>query len=61
MTEPWSAEPECDTVVIEVTPGTYKACAFGFSTQRNDTAIVVLCRTDEIAPNKVAAVDSIFM
>ena len=61
MTEPWSADPIWDSVVIEAPPGNYKACAFGFSTARSNSVIAVLCLTDEMAPNTVSGVDSLFM
>lgn len=61
MTKPWQDAPPEDTLTIEAEPGTYKACVFGFSTSRWDSAIAVLCPTAAAPANKVAAVDSLFM
>ena len=61
MTEPWRDDPPGEGLVIEVSPGAYKVCVFGFSSSRWDSVVAVLCPTDEASRNDVASVDSLFI
>lgn len=61
MASPWRRPPSTPCLAIEVPPGRYKACIFGFSTRRSDSVVAVLCRTDSAPANDIGAVDSLFM
>lgn len=61
MARQWAEPPWPHWLTIDVPPGRYRACIFGFSTRRSDSVVAVLCRTDDRPPNDVGSVDSLFM
>jgi hypothetical protein len=60
LDEPWDKKNVEGTVCLNVPPGRYKACAFGFSTSRSESVIVVVTATSDEARNETKTVDSLF-
>lgn len=61
MAGPWAEPPWPHWLTIDVPPGRYSACVYGFSTRRSNSVIAVLCRTEAGPPNDLGSVDSLFM
>jgi hypothetical protein len=60
LDEPWDKKKVEGTVCLDVPPGRYKACAFGFSTSASESVIVVVTATSDEARNETKTVDSLF-
>jgi hypothetical protein len=60
LDEPWDKKNIEGTVCLDVPPGRYKACAFGFSTRGAECVIGVVAATEDEARNETYAVDSLF-
>jgi hypothetical protein len=61
LDEPWDNEKMEGTVCLDVPPGRYKACAFGFSsTSGVESVIGVVTSTTDEARNETKDVDSLF-
>jgi len=58
--EPWDKKKVEGTVCLDVPPGRYKACAYGFSTSGSESVIGVVTATSDEAQNKTKSIDSLF-
>lgn len=59
--EPWDQTKVAGTVCLEVPPGRYKACAYGFSSSSgSESVIAVVTATSDAARNDTKTVDSLF-
>ena len=59
--EPWDKQKVEGTVCLDVPPGRYKACAYGFSTPAGyESVIGVVTATSDEAHNETKTVDSLF-
>jgi hypothetical protein len=59
--EPWDKKKVDGTVCLDVPPGRYKACAYGFSTPAGyESVIAVVTATSDEARNETKTVDSLF-
>lgn len=58
--EPWDDKEVEGTVCLDVPPGRYKACAFGFASARGESVIAVVTATSDAARNETQTVDSLF-
>lgn len=59
--EPWDKKKVEGTVCLDVPPGRYKACAYGFSTPAGyESVIAVVTATSDEARNETKSVDSLF-
>ena len=59
--EPWNQTKVAGTVCLEVPPGRYKACAYGFSSSSGvESVIAVVTATSDAARNDTKTVDSLF-
>jgi hypothetical protein len=59
--EPWDKKKVEGTVCLDVPPGRYKACAYGFSTSAGyESVIGVVTATSDEARNETKSVDSLF-
>jgi hypothetical protein len=60
LDEPWDKQEIEGTVWLDVPPGRYKACAFGFSTSAYESVIAVVTATSDEPRNETHNVDSLF-
>jgi hypothetical protein len=61
LDEPWDKKKVEGTVCLDVPPGRYKACAYGFSTPAGyESVIAVVTATSDEARNETKTVDSLF-
>lgn len=59
--EPWDQTKVAGTVCLEVPPGRYKACAYGFSSASGSESVIgVVTATSAAARNETKTVDSLF-
>jgi len=59
--EPWDKKKVDGTVCLDIPPGRYKACAYGFSTPAGyESVIGVVTATSDEARNETKTVDSLF-
>jgi len=59
--EPWDKKKVEGTVCLDVPPGRYKACAYGFSTPSGyESVIAVVTATSDEARNETKSIDSLF-
>jgi len=59
--EPWDQDKVAGTVCLEVPPGRYKACAYGFSSASGaESVIAVVTATSDAARNATNTIDSLF-
>lgn len=58
--EPWDKQKVEGTVCLDVPPGRYKACAYGFSTSGSESVIAVVTATSDEARNETKSIDSLF-
>ena len=61
LDEPWDKQEVKGTVCLDVPPGRYKACAYGFSTPAGyESVIAVVTATQDEARNETKTIDSLF-
>jgi hypothetical protein len=60
LDEPWDKKNIEGTVCLDVPPGRYKACVFGFSTSGSESVIGVVAATSDAARNEIGTIDSLF-
>lgn len=60
LDEPWDKKKVKGTLCLDVPPGCYKACAFGFSAAGSESVIVVVTASSDEARNETNAVESLF-
>ncbi|HKI63227.1 MAG TPA: hypothetical protein VKA16_01235 [Burkholderiales bacterium] len=60
LDEPWDKQEVEGTVRLDVPPGRYKACAFGFATASSESVIAVVTATSDEPRNETGSVDSLF-
>jgi hypothetical protein len=58
--EPWDKQKIKGTVCMDVPPGRYKACVFGFTTSRSESLIAVVTATSDEARNETTTTDCLF-
>jgi hypothetical protein len=61
LDEPWDKNKVAGTVCLDVPPGRYKACAYGFSSSSgSESVIAVVTATTDAARNATKTIDSLF-
>jgi len=61
LDEPWDRKKVAGTLCLEVPPGRYKACAYGFTTSAGyESVIGVVTATSDEARNETTTVESLF-
>jgi len=60
LDEPWDRKKLAGTVCLEVPPGRYKACAYGFTSSGSESLIGVVSATEDEARNATTTVESLF-
>jgi len=60
LDEPWDRKKLAGTVCLEVPPGRYKACAYGFTSSGSESLIGVVSATEAEPRNATTSVESLF-
>jgi hypothetical protein len=60
LDKPWDKQEIEGAVCLNVPPGRYKACAFGFSSRTTESVIAVVTATPDEPRNETQSVDNLF-